>query len=361
METCILNHLRAFGLPEVKAFGCNDDYNILIMELLGQSLENLFQARNRKFSLKTTLMLGIQMIERIEYIHSRKFIHRDIKPDNFAMGRNKNGHILYILDFGLSKKFWSSSRQSHIPFITGKKLTGTARYASVNALSGYEQSRRDDLESIGYIIMYFLRGNLPWQGLKVNKKEDRYKKICEIKKEYTSEKLCKGFPKELEIFMDYIKQLDFTEVPDYDYLRNLLKKIMEKNKIENDFYYDWCKEKPIIKKDNIIYTNDYGIEYNGSKEWLCRNEDIKTNKEEEEEDNEDYKYIHEGISNTKQKEKYYPNIYSKPVFALHNFSSFKNHKNITPIKIKLPKTSDTSNSGSRIHNSNYSARKIFIK
>ena len=360
METCILNHLRAFGLPEVKAFGCNDDYNILIMELLGHSLENLFQAKNRKFSLKTTLMLGIQMIERIEYIHSRKFIHRDIKPDNFAIGRNKNAHILYILDFGLSKKFWSSSKQSHIPFITGKKLTGTARYASVNALSGYEQSRRDDLESIGYIIVYFLRGTLPWQGLKVNKKEDRYKKICEIKKEYTSEKLCKGFPKELEVFMDYIKQLDFTEVPDYDYLKNLLKKIMEKNKLENDFYYDWCKEKPNIKKDNIIYTNDYGIEYNGSKEWLCRNEDINTNKEDEE-DNEDYKYIHEGINKTKEKEKYYPNIYSKPVFALHNYSSFKNPKNITSIKIKLPKTSDTSNSGSRIHNSNYSSRKIIVK
>jgi len=356
METCILNHLRAFGLPEVKAFGCNDDYNILIMELLGHSLENLFQAKNRKFSLKTTCILGIQMLDRIEYVHSRKFIHRDIKPDNFAMGRNKNGHILYILDFGLSKKFWSSSRQSHIPFITGKKLTGTARYASVNALSGYEQSRRDDLESIAYIIMYFLRGNLPWQGLKVNKKEDRYKKICEIKKEYTSEKLCKGYPKELEIFIDYIKQLDFTEVPDYDYLKSLLRKIMEKNKLELDFYYDWCKEKPNIKKDNIIFTNDYEIEYNGSKEWLCRKEDININKEEENDGN---KYIHEGINKTKEKEKYYSNIYSKPVFSLHNYSSFKNNKNITSIKIKLPKTSDTSNSGSKI-NDNYSTRKKFV-
>ena len=157
MEACILNHLKAFGLPEVKNFGCNNDYNILIMELLGHSLENLFQSQNRKLSLKTTSMLGIQMIDRIEYIHSRKFIHRDIKPDNFVMGRGKNSHILYILDFGLSKKYWSSSHQSHIPFITGKKLTGTARYASVNALSGYEQSRRDDLESIAYILIYFLK------------------------------------------------------------------------------------------------------------------------------------------------------------------------------------------------------------
>jgi len=358
MEACILNHLKAFGLPEVKNFGTNNDYNILIMELVGHSLENLFQSQNRKFSLKTSLMLGIQMLDRIEYIHSRKFIHRDIKPDNFAMGRGKNSHILYVLDFGLSKKFWSSTHQAHIPFITGKKLTGTARYASVNALSGYEQSRRDDLESIAYIIMYFLKGNLPWQGLKINRKEDRYKKICEIKKEYTSEKLCRGYPKELEMFLDYIKHLEFTEVPDYDYLRNLLKKILEKNKMEIDFYFDWCKEKPKIKIDNIIYTNNYGIEYNGKKEWLCRKEDIKTNQDEESEENQ---YIHKGIYKTKEKEKYFPNIYSKPVFSLHNYSSFKyNNKNITSIKIKLPKNSENSNNGSRINDTNYTSNKKFV-
>ena len=358
MEACILNHLKAFGLPEVKNFGTNNDYNILIMELVGHSLENLFQSQNRKFSLKTSLMLGIQMLDRIEYIHSRKFIHRDIKPDNFAMGRGKNSHILYVIDFGLSKKFWSSTHQAHIPFITGKKLTGTARYASVNALSGYEQSRRDDLESIAYIIMYFLKGNLPWQGLKINRKEDRYKKICEIKKEYTSEKLCRGYPKELEMFLDYIKHLEFTEVPDYDYLRNLLKKILEKNKMEIDFYFDWCKEKPKIKIDNVIYTNNYGIEYNGKKEWLCRKEDIKTNQDEESEENQ---YIHKGIYKTKEKEKYFPNIYSKPVFSLHNYSSFKyNNKNITSIKIKLPKNSENSNNGSRINDTNYTSNKKFV-
>ena len=187
------------------------------MELLGQSLEDLFQAQNKSFSIKTACMLGIQMVDRLEYLHSRKIIHRDIKPDNFCMGRGLKSHIVYILDFGLAKKYWSSSHKCHIPFITGKKLTGTARYASINALGGGEQSRKDDLESVGYIIMYFIKGSLPWQGLKVNRKEDRYKKIWEKKKQTSSKELCNGFPKELENFIEYTRNLKFTEVPDYNY------------------------------------------------------------------------------------------------------------------------------------------------
>ena len=252
----------------MKTFGYNSKYNILIMELLGQSLENLFQAQNRSFSIKTACMLGVQMIDRIEYVHSRKIIHRDIKPDNFVIGRGLKSHIVYVLDFGLSKKYWSVSHKCQLPFIRGKKLTGTARYASINALSGCEQSRRDDLESIGYIIMYFIRGSLPWQGLKVNKKEDRYKKICEKKKETSAKDLCAGFPSEFETFVSYTRNLQFTEVPNYNYLRNLLKTILKKGGFTFDFYYDWCTTKPHIKPDDPIYTNDYKIEYNGQYDWL---------------------------------------------------------------------------------------------
>ena len=208
------------------------------------------------------------MIDRIEYVHSRKIIHRDIKPDNFVIGRGLKSHIVYVLDFGLSEKYWSVSHKCHLPFIRGKKLTGTARYASINALSGCEQSRRDDLESIGYIIMYFIRGSLPWQGLKVNKKEDRYKKICEKKKETSAKDLCAGFPSEFETFVSYTRNLQFTEVPNYNYLRNLLKTILKKGGFTFDFYYDWCTTKPHIKPDDPIYTNDYKIEYNGQYDWL---------------------------------------------------------------------------------------------
>ena len=267
------------------------------MELLGKSLENLFQDQNKKFSIKTACMLGIQMVDRIEYVHSRKIIHRDIKPDNFVIGRGSKSHIVYVLDFGLSKKYWSSSHKCHIPFCKGKKLTGTARYASINALSGYEQSRRDDLESIGYIIMYFIRGSLPWQGLKINKKDDRYKKICEKKKEISAAELCEGFPKEFENFVQYTRNLQFTEVPNYNYLRNLLKTIIKKTGSTIDFFYYWCTSKPKIKPDDPIYTNDYKIEYNGPNEWLNdhneKNDDIDENDNDNEED---YKNMNNGSS-----------------------------------------------------------------
>ena len=115
------------------------------MELLGKSLEDLFQEQNKKFSIKTVSMIGIQMLERIEYIHNKYIIHRDIKPDNFVIGYENKSHIIYILDFGLSKKFRSAKTHEHIKFSVNKKLTGTARYASINSLKGCEQSRRDDL------------------------------------------------------------------------------------------------------------------------------------------------------------------------------------------------------------------------
>ena len=162
------------------------------------------------------------------------------------MGINNSSSTVYLIDFGLAKKYRSSKNLQHIQFKNNKKLTGTARYASINALRGVEQSRRDDLEAIGYVLMYFLNGSLPWQGLKVDKKEDRYKKIYEKKKSTTPEELCKGYPFEFNIYITYCRNLAFEQDPDYTYLRSLFQKIMDLYNYQTDSEFDWMIKKVII-------------------------------------------------------------------------------------------------------------------
>ena len=352
IEARILHHIKAFGLPEIIAFKSAKDYNILIMELLGQSLETLFQSQEKKFSLKTVCMIGIQILDRIEYVHSRKIIHRDIKPDNFSIGKKNKSHIIYILDFGLAKKYWSTTHNSHIPYIEGKKLTGTARYASINALGGCEQSRRDDLESIFYILIYFIKGRLPWQGLKADKKEDRYKKIYEIKKNIKIKELCSELPEEFESFYNYIRKLEFEQVPDYDYLKLLLKNILEKNYFIVDYYYDWDKVKPNIPKNDDIFKNNYNIKYNGKEKWLIRSKDSK----------DEYNLNkNENIYNyTIKNNKIINNVYSKPVLSLNkNYKIGKSNSKININSSQPSRTADNSVNDSKQYESNYTSSKKY--
>ena len=218
------------------------------MQLLGKSLDNLMEIK-KKFTIKTVCLLAYQMISVLEYIHNRHIIHRDIKPDNFVMGVHAKNAMLYILDFGLAKKYRSSTTLEQYPMVNKKKLTGTARYASINALSGLEQSRRDDLEAVGYVLMYFLRGSLPWQGLKLKSKEDRYKKILEKKKETSSSDLCAGYPVQFKDFIDYTRRLEYTEEPNYDMLKDSFYNLVVEEMGEKfDYVYDWTTQEDLDKR-----------------------------------------------------------------------------------------------------------------
>jgi serine/threonine protein kinase len=228
-----------YGIPGVKWFGSEGDYNVLVIDLLGPSLEDLFNYCGKRFSLKTVLMLADQMIARLEFMHSRSYIHRDVKPDNFLIGTQGKKHICHVIDFGLAKKYQDPRNGRHIAYIEGKNLTGTARYASINTHLGIEQSRRDDMESLGFVLMYFLRGSLPWQGLKASSKKQKYQRILERKQATHPDQLCRGYPSEFRDFFAHCSSLGFEDRPDYRYLKRIFKDLFERQSLEDDGVYDW--------------------------------------------------------------------------------------------------------------------------
>ena len=228
------------GIPNIHWYGVEGDYNVMVMELLGPSLEDLLQYCKPSLSVKSVLMLADQMIARIEYIHSKNFIHRDIKPDNFIIGMGQKAHLVYIIDFGLSKKYRDSKTNQHIAYREGKSLTGTARYASIFTHLGIEQARRDDLEGLGYVMIYLLKGALPWQGLKGDTKKEKYQNITDKKVSTAVEVLCADLPAEFVNFINYAKSLRFEDRPDYALLRRNFKDLFGRLGMIQDYQYDWC-------------------------------------------------------------------------------------------------------------------------
>ncbi|KAG5337204.1 hypothetical protein C0989_010334 [Termitomyces sp. Mn162] len=247
------------GVPQVHHFGQEGLHNVLVIDLLGPNLEDLFDMCGRKFTIKTVCMAAKQMITRVQAIHDKSLIYRDIKPDNFLIGvpGTKNANTIHIIDFGMAKHYRDPKTKVHIPYRERKSLSGTARYMSINTHLGREQSRRDDLESLGHVFMYFLRGGLPWQGLRAATNKQKYEKIGEKKQSTPINELCEGFPgqltqlihwcmshglvhaEEFAIYMNYVRKLGFEESPDYDFLRELFTKVLKTLGDTEDGVFDW--------------------------------------------------------------------------------------------------------------------------
>ena len=243
---------NSIGFPQLITFNSQGESNYLAMNLLGPNLYDLFDVCDGHFTMQTTLLIGIQMLSRIQELHSKNYLHRDIKPENFLIGIGYHSNTIYIIDFGLSKKY-KDSKMNHLPYREHRPLTGTTRYASINNHLGIEQSRRDDLESIGYVLIYFIKKRLPWQGTLGSTKQSKYNKILEKKLMIPVELLCKDLPMEFTIYMKYVKSLRFDERPDYDFLKGLFTELLSSLYSEK-FYYDWTLRYPDDAKNIIIQT-----------------------------------------------------------------------------------------------------------
>lgn len=247
-EFAIYKKIAGVNIPKVFEYGKiefeNSYLNCMTMELLGTSLEKLYNLQNRSFSVKTILMIGKGCLSRIEYMHHRNYVHRDIKPENFVVDKTQTK--IYMIDYGLSKEFRNPGTLLHRPIKKDKNLTGTARYASLNTHLGYEQSRRDDLESLGFMLIYFMKGKLPWQGLKAENKIEKYALIRDVKQKTTIYNLCEGLPNEIYLYMIHVRNLQYEESPDYGYLESLFESGIRSRGLEDDGIFDWM----IVGKKN---------------------------------------------------------------------------------------------------------------
>ena len=256
-EYKIMDYLRGDYIPSIKLYGSSGEFNILIMQLLGKNL-NYYIEKLQSFSIHTTSMLGYQIINILQYIHLRGIIHRDIKPANFVMGLGLKNLDLYMIDFGFARKYKSMTKSKVYSLTEKHELTGTARFASINAMKGLSQSCRDDLESLGYMLYFFLKGKLPWMGLKEKNKEDLDRKILEKKIETTEELLGKDLPIQFCEFLTYSKNLKYDEVPNYNLFKGKMMEVICAGNNKFDKIYDWTdinklkkeeKEEPIIQKN----------------------------------------------------------------------------------------------------------------
>jgi len=222
-------------VPRIYWSGTEGEYNIMVLELLGPNLYDLFKRQGRKFSMESALKFWEQMIDRLMFLHSRGIIHRDLKPDNFLVGTNPDDENLYIIDFGLSKRYVNAATGNHIPMRKRDDFVGTPRFISDTVQNGWEPCRRDDLISVGYVTVMLLNGKLPWQSLKGQQS-------CRCKKSTTNKDLCKGLPNNFVKYFDYVFGLAYDDTPDYDYLKQLIRNSCVPDDIQKDAVADLARE-----------------------------------------------------------------------------------------------------------------------
>ena len=258
-EACVYQNLRGGqGIPCLWWHGIEGENTVVVIDLLGESLEKLMK-KFKSFSLATVLRIGLAIISRISFMHSRNILHRDIKPESILLGI-ENKEELFVVDFSLAKSFMNS-KNSHIKYSDNKKFVGSARYASINTHLGITHSRRDDLEVLGYVLMYFLKGKLPWQGMKAYTKKEKYDQITDKKLSTMINTLCEDAPREFEIYLEYVRSLRFDERPQYVYLQSLFKNVLER--IAPSHFYEWNIK---IREKAINYKEGLKLEKNESEE-----------------------------------------------------------------------------------------------
>ena len=276
-ECSILLNLKGPGIPSIISFGVSGKYNILVENLLGKSIAQIFKENNNKLNLKDTFMFAIQALERIEYVHSKNYLHRDIKPGNFLVG-NPDSSQIYLIDFGIARKYRSSRTGKHLAYHKTNKLFGTILFLSLNVLRGIEQTRKDDLESLGLIIIYLYTGQLPWSELKFNTINQAIHVLLKVRQNISLKELCNGMPIEMQVYMKYINDLKFGENPDYDYLKTLFLIVLKKFGQKNDLHFSWIDRKTvpikIIKKKKSKSPRDICVKLlqsNSSKKIYASN------------------------------------------------------------------------------------------
>ena len=272
-----LNHIKR--IPKLHWVGTQGRYNILVIDLLGDTIKKLMNFCGGKLSLASTLKISTQILSILEQIHSSSIILRYITPRNMAIGLGDNSDYIYLFDFGLCKKY--RNMENHIPYRENKDVEGNRKFISIRVHNGIEVSRRDDIESLGYNIIYFMKGELPWSHIKNSNQ------ILLKKTETSLDELCQGLPEEFKLFIKYSRELEFTERPDYSYLNNLLLKAAEKNNIDlQKVKYDW-----VLKKEKME-----------EEEKLKKEEKNKKEKEENKQKQKDDEKVNEIKNNEQNKE-----------------------------------------------------------